>query len=131
MGTTHGAGGEPTVLIADDEPSLRRLVRATIRSDGYALVEAEDGEQAWELLRQHRPMVALLDIQMPGRTGLELASAIKADPALGSTRVVLLTAKAQEADVQAGLAAGADLYLTKPFSPLELLTVMEQALGAV
>jgi len=118
-----------TVLIADDEPSLRLLVSATIVSDEYDVVEAVDGDEAWELLRRHRPTVALLDVQMPGRTGLDLTHAIRGDPELSGTFVVLLTSKAQQADIQAGLAAGADRYLTKPFSPLELLTVVEQAVG--
>lgn len=116
------------VLIADDEPSLRLLVSATLASDEYAMLEAADGDAAWQLLQQHRPEVAILDVQMPGRTGLELARAIKGDPALVNTKVILLTSRAQAADVAAGLAAGADLYLTKPFSPLELLTVVEKAL---
>ena len=117
-----------TVLIADDEPSLRLLVGATISSDEYALVEAADGDEAWEMIGRHRPPIVLLDVQMPGRSGLELVRAIRVDPELASTRVVLLTSKAREADVRAGLEAGADRYLTKPFSPLELLAVIEQAL---
>ena len=121
--------GMKTVLIADDEPSLRLLVSATIESDQYSVLEAADGDEAWKLIQQHRPAVALLDVQMPGRTGLELARSIKSDPALADTRVIMLTSKAQESDIAAGLAAGADLYLTKPFSPLELLTGVEQALG--
>lgn len=119
-----------TVLIADDEASLRLLVSATLASDDYELVEATDGDEAWALLQQHRPEVALLDVQMPGRTGLELTRAIKADPALAHAYVILLTAQAQEADVAAGREAGADQYLTKPFSPLELLSVFERALSS-
>jgi CheY-like chemotaxis protein len=120
-----------TVLIVDDEPSIRLLVSATIASDQYRVVEAADGDEAWRLLQAHRPAIVLLDVQMPGRSGLELTRAIKADPALGRTKVILLTAKTQEADVRAGAEAGADLYLTKPFSPLQLLTVVEEALGLV
>ena len=118
----------PIILIADDEPSLRLLVQATIASDRYTIVEAADGDAAWALLQQHRPRVALLDVQMPGRTGLELARAIRDTPELAATRVILLTAKAQEADLAAGRAAGADQYLTKPFSPLELLSAVDAAL---
>jgi CheY-like chemotaxis protein len=118
-----------TILIADDEASMRLLVSATLSSDRRAVIEAADGDEAWRLIRRHRPMVAILDVQMPGRTGLELSRAIRADPDLAGTTVVLLTAKAQAADVEAGLAAGADRYLTKPFSPLELLTVVEQVAG--
>ena len=116
-----------TILIADDEPSLRLLVSATIASDEYEVVEAVDGDEAWQLIREHRPNVVLLDVQMPGRTGLDLARAIRAEPDLVRTCVILLTSKAQPADIEAGLAAGADRYLTKPFSPLELLRVVEQA----
>jgi CheY-like chemotaxis protein len=116
-----------TVLIADDEPSLRLLVNATISSDEYDVIEAVDGEEAWGLIRQHKPHVALLDVQMPGRTGLELTRAIRSDPELAPMCVILLTSKAQQADIQAGMDAGADRYLTKPFSPLELLRVVEQA----
>jgi CheY-like chemotaxis protein len=118
-----------TVLIADDEPSLRLLVSATIASDEYEVVEAVDGDEAWGLIRRHRPSVVLLDVQMPGRTGLDLTRAIRDDPDLAKTRVILLTSKAQQADIQAGLDAGADRYLTKPFSPLELLRVVEQAVA--
>ena len=117
-----------TILIADDEPSLRLLVSATLSSDRCAVIEAADGDEAWRLIRRHRPAAAILDVQMPGRTGLELARAIRADPDLAGTTVVLLTAKAQASDVEAGLAAGADRYLTKPFSPLELLGVVEQVM---
>lgn len=117
-----------TVLIADDEPSLRRLVRTTISSDEYDLLEAVDGDQAWELARTRQPVVAVLDVRMPGRSGLAVTRAIKSDPRLASTRVILLTAHGQDEDVAAGLAAGADLYLTKPFSPLQLLTAVEDAI---
>lgn len=116
-----------TVLIADDEPNLRLLVAATLASDEYALVEAADGDEAWEVLKTHRPAVALLDVQMPGRTGLELTRAIRQDPALAPTHVILLTSKARAVDREQGEAAGADRYLTKPFSPLELMLAVEQA----
>jgi CheY-like chemotaxis protein len=130
IATHQESPSEPVILIADDEPSLRLLVSATIASDAYRLVEAADGDEAWELIQEHHPTVALLDIQMPGRTGLELTHAIKGDPTLADIRVILLTAQAQQRDVEAGTAAGADRYLTKPFSPLELLAALEHALGA-
>jgi len=117
------------VLIADDEPSMRLLVRATIESDQYQVMEAANGDEAWALIKQHRPSVVLLDVQMPGRTGLEVLAMIRADPGLATTRVIMLTARALKADVEVGLAAGADLYLTKPFSPLDLLTRVDDALG--
>jgi CheY-like chemotaxis protein len=119
-----------TVLIADDQPSLRLLVHATITSDDYAIVEAADGLEAWDLVQQHRPDVALLDVDMPGRTGLDLTRAIKSSSTLAQTRVILLTGKILDSDIEAGFAAGADLYLTKPFSPLQLLTLLEKTLVA-
>lgn len=117
-----------TVVIADDEPSMRLLVHATIESDDYMVVEAVDGTQAWALIQEHKPSLVLLDVQMPGLSGLEVLQKIKAEPSLAATRVILLTAKAQESDIEAGLIAGADFYLTKPFSPLDLLTRVEEAL---
>ncbi|MHB8688031.1 MAG: response regulator transcription factor [Candidatus Dormibacteraceae bacterium] len=117
-----------TVLIADDESSIRLLVHATIESDDYTVVEAADGAQAWALTKELKPSLVLLDVQMPGQSGLEVLRAIKADPNLKATRVILLTSKAQERDIEVGLIAGADFYLTKPFSPLDLLTRVEEAL---
>jgi CheY-like chemotaxis protein len=118
----------PTVVIADDESSMRLLVHATIDSDDYNVLEASDGTEAWAMVKEHRPALVLLDVQMPGRSGLDVLRLIKADPTLEATRVILLTAKAQEADIEEGLIAGADFYLTKPFSPLDLLTRVEEAL---
>jgi CheY-like chemotaxis protein len=116
------------VLIADDEPSMRLLVRATIESDQYDVLEAADGDEAWALITKHKPSVVLLDVQMPGRNGLEVLSMIRRDASLAATRVIMLTARALKSDVEVGLAAGADLYLTKPFSPLDLLTRVDEAL---
>jgi CheY-like chemotaxis protein len=121
--------GPQTVLIADDEPSMRLLVTATIASDQISVLEAADGDEAWDLIQQYRPALVLLDVQMPGQTGVELARRIREDPALASIKIVMLTSKAQASDIALGLAAGADVYLTKPFSPISLLRYVEQALG--
>jgi CheY-like chemotaxis protein len=117
-----------TVVIADDESSMRLLVHATIESDDYLVVEASDGTEAWAMIKKHKPSLVLLDVQMPGQSGLDVLRRIKADPSLAATRVILLTAKAQETDIESGLIAGADFYLTKPFSPLDLLTRVDEAL---
>ena len=117
------------VLIADDDHVIRLVVNATIVSDKYEVIEASDGEEAWTLVQKSRPTLALLDVGMPGLDGLTLTRRIKESPELAGTRVILLTAQTSPADVQAGKAAGADLYLTKPFSPLELLTAVEQVMG--
>ena len=129
LGTPEAVRNNATVLIADDEPSMRLLVRATIESDQFEVLEAGDGEEAWNMIREHKPSVVLLDVQMPGRTGLEVLALIRSDPSLSATRVIMLTAKALKADMELGLTAGADLYLTKPFSPLDLLTRVDEALG--
>jgi CheY-like chemotaxis protein len=118
-----------TVVIADDEPFLRELVRATVESEAYNVIDAADGDEAWAMIQTHRPELVLLDVRMPGRTGLDVVKSIRAEPALAGTRVILLTAKAQPGDVEAGLAAGADFYLTKPFLPADLLSLVEAALG--
>jgi DNA-binding response OmpR family regulator len=118
------------VLIADDEPNLRLLVAATLISDECDVLEAEDGDEAWDMIVEHRPEIVILDLQMPGRTGLELAVAIRKTPNIAGTRIIMLTSKAQRTDVERGYAAGADLYLTKPFLPIELLNAVERAMEA-
>lgn len=117
-----------TVIVADDEPSVRLLVTATIGPDDYDLVEASDGDEAWDLIKMHRPAAVLLDVRMPGRSGIEVLRSIKDDPDLASTKVILLTASAMQSDINAGLIAGADFYLTKPFSPRDLLSRLDEAL---
>lgn len=113
-----------TILIADDESSVPLLVRVTIASEAYLVLEAGDGDEAWEILQTCCPDVAILDIAMPGRDGFALTRAIRADPLLAATRVILLTGR-QDLDALAqGRAAGADHYLTKPFSPLHLLATI-------
>ena len=116
------------VLIADDESSMRLLVHTTIESDDYQVLEAGDGDEAWEMIKEHRPCLVILDIQMPGKNGLEVLGLIRSDPTLRRTRVIVLTAKALADDVSAGLTTGADFYLTKPFSPLDLLARVDEAL---
>ena len=128
MGTSPAIRAHATVLIADDEPSMRLLVRATIESDQYQVLEASDGDEAWAMINKHKPAVVLLDVQMPGRSGLEVLAMIRADASFVATRVIMLTARALKSDVEIGLSAGADLYLTKPFSPLDLLTRVDEAL---
>ena len=120
--------GRRTVLIADDEPSIRQLVRATIGADDINVVEASDGDEAWSLIQAHRPSLVLLDVRMPCRTGLEILSAIRSNPSLTGTKVIILTASAVASDMSAALAAGADSYLTKPFSPRDLLSRLDEAL---
>ncbi len=118
------------LLIADDQEGIRVLVRMTLESDNYEILEAADGNQALTLARQHHPHLVLLDVMMPGRTGFEVCRSLKEDPATAAIRIVLLTARAQDRDVEEGKGAGADEYLTKPFSPIELLRLVDQFMDA-
>jgi two-component system, OmpR family, phosphate regulon response regulator PhoB len=113
------------LLIADDEPAVRALVHATLEGDGYVILEAADGAEALELSRCEQPSLVLLDIMMPRLDGLEVCRQLKADPSTSGIVVVMLTAQAQERDRDRGLAAGANDYFTKPFSPLALLRMVE------
>jgi DNA-binding response OmpR family regulator len=108
------------VLVADDDDDILLLVTTRLRRDGYEIVSASSGDRALELARERRPALAVLDIGMPGLDGVAVLEAIRADESLGGTRVVLLTAKAQESDVRRGYDSGADAYVKKPFSPAEL-----------
>lgn len=109
-----------TVLVVEDDEDILTLVTKRLRLDGYEVVEARDGEEAWELAREWQPTIAVLDLGLPGIDGLEVLRRIRADDELSGMLVVLLTARAQEADVRRGFEAGADAYVRKPFSPTKL-----------
>jgi len=110
-----------TVVIADDDPDIRRLVTiSAMRAGLEVLVDVGDGDRAWEMIERHVPDLAILDVSMPGLTGLDVCRLVRNDPALTEVRVLLISAAADEASVQAGLDAGAIDYLSKPFSPREL-----------
>jgi DNA-binding response OmpR family regulator len=113
---------EPLILVADDDEDILLLVTTRLRRDGFNVVSASNGDQALALAREHKPMLAVLDIGMPGLDGLEVLAEIRADEELRGMLVLLLTAKAQESDVRRGYDSGADAYVKKPFSPAELST---------
>jgi DNA-binding response OmpR family regulator len=117
-----------TILVADDEPALRHLVRVVVASPRRQVLEAADGDAAWTLIQTARPQVAVLDVIMPHRDGLELTRAIRADPALAATRVILLTGAGEPATIARGRAAGADYIIIKPFSPRDLRAAVEACL---
>jgi two-component system phosphate regulon response regulator PhoB len=110
-----------TVVIADDDSDIRRLVTISARRAGLEVVaDVADGDEAIEAIRRFIPDLAILDVAMPGLTGVEICELVRADPALAGVRVLLLSASAGENAIEAGLAAGAVDYLPKPFSPREL-----------
>jgi DNA-binding response OmpR family regulator len=111
----------PTVVIADDDPDIRRLVTiSAVRAGLDVVAEVGDGNDAMEWIRQFIPDLAILDVSMPGRNGIEICELVRADPLLVGVRILLLSASAGENSIAAGLAAGAADYLPKPFSPREL-----------
>lgn len=112
----------PRLLIADDQDPIRQMVRITLATQGWEIVEATNGAQALQLARSEQPDLALLDVDMgTGPTGFDVCRAIKSDTGMMHMPVVLLTAFDNESDRAKGFAAGADRYLTKPFSPLALI----------
>ena len=109
------------ILIADDELRLRKVVALHLKKAGFDVLEAGNGLHALELARENKPDLIVLDVMMPEMTGLEACNIIKADSELKNTPIILLTAMAEAADIERGNAAGAEFYLTKPFSPKELI----------
>ena len=119
----------PTVVVAEDERTIRSLIRLTLDTGRFRIVEVEDGVSALASVKEQRPDLLFLDWGMPGRSGIEVCKELRADPALAATKIVMLTARSQEADRVAALAAGADDFITKPFSPLELLEKVAEVIG--
>jgi DNA-binding response OmpR family regulator len=113
------------VLIADDELRLRKVVSLHLKKSGFEVTEAGNGQQAVELAKEIVPDVIVLDVMMPEKTGLEACEEIKSEENLKDIPVILLTAMAESEDIKKGKNAGADEYLTKPFSPKELIDLIK------
>lgn len=116
------------VLIVDDEEDIREVMQYNLRREGYAVTAAATGEQALELLRRSKPDVVLLDLMLPGVDGLDICRRIKSAPETAHITVIMLTARAEEADMVTGLELGADDYITKPFSPRVVAARIKAAL---
>ncbi len=117
------------VLIVDDQVDIRRMM-SIVLGDDYALLEAEDGISALNLVRQHKPDVVLLDIMMPGDLdGLQVLQAIRNDPEIRDTCVIMVSAKGQVTDSALGMQMGANAYFVKPFSPLQLQAAIREQLA--
>jgi CheY-like chemotaxis protein len=110
-----------TILVVDDDPVIQKLLAVNFEMEGYHVVTASDGEEALDRVAAERPAVIVLDVMMPKVDGIEVLRRLKANPITANTPVLLLSAKAQAQDIDDGMAAGADFYLTKPFEPLDLL----------
>ncbi|KPL83952.1 chemotaxis protein CheY [Thermanaerothrix daxensis] len=108
------------ILIAEDERDIRELIAFTLRFAGYEVTMVSNGEEAVQVASQIRPALILMDVRMPRMDGYQACQALKANPDLKDIPVVFLSAKGQESEIQAGLAAGATDYLLKPFAPDEL-----------
>lgn len=114
-----------SILIVDDNPEMRKLLRLTFSYGNYEIFEAENGDQALELILREKPEIVLLDVMMPGEIdGFAVCEFVKSST-LKYTWVIMLTAKGQQEDVETGKKLGADFYVTKPFSPLALIELVE------
>ena len=112
------------VLIADDDPDILGLVSLRLEKNGYGVVTAADGREALEAVREHRPALAIVDMRMPEMDGLELIRSIRRDEQSSDIKVIALSARVREANVNAALEAGADDYVEKPFSPRKLVELV-------
>ncbi len=121
------------VLIVDDEPHIRMLIEQTLEDledEGVALLMAENGEQALQIIEEERPNLVFLDVMMPKMNGMEVCQKVKKELKLSEVYIILLTAKGQEVDRQKGLDMGADRYMTKPFDPDEMLSIAEEIINS-
>ena len=121
--------GMKRVLLADDDSGVVDVLRANLEADGYTVLVARNGDEAWDIIRTQPLDLALLDVMMPGRDGLNVLAAIREEPALSALPVVLLTARAGDEEIWAGWQAGANYYLTKPFQIEELLRYLRELTG--
>lgn len=116
------------ILVVDDQPDVRELIVVTLQHANYEIFTAADGHEALAVAMRERPDLIVMDVAMPVIDGLEATRRLKQHPETAGCTVILLTAHAQPADEADGVAAGADSYFTKPFSPLELLRKVESVL---
>ncbi len=117
-----------TILVIDDEKDLVELLRYNLEKEGFDVIGAADGSSGMEIARDHRPDVIVLDLMMPGVDGLEVCRRLRAEPKTAAVPIIMLTAKSSEADRVVGLELGADDYVTKPFSPREMVARVKAVL---
>ena len=117
------------VLVADDDADIRDLVAFKLEQAGFEVIAVEDGQSAVEQARTRLPTLAVLDVSMPGLSGIEVCRILRSDSATAGILIIMLTARVQEQDVEGGFSAGADDYVTKPFSPRELVSRIQALLS--
>ena len=117
------------VLVADDDADIRDLVAFKLEQAGFEVIAVEDGQTALEQARSRQPTLAVLDVSMPGLSGIDVCRMLRADPGTAGMLIIMLTARVQEQDVEGGFSAGADDYVTKPFSPRELVSRIQALLS--
>ncbi len=117
------------VLIADDEPNIVVSLEYLLKRAGHTVLVARDGQEAIDTIRRERPALVLLDVMMPKKSGHEVCAELRADESLRDVRVLMLSAKGRDTDVDKGLGVGADAYMTKPFSTRELAAKVAEMLG--
>lgn len=113
-----------TILSVEDTAGIRRLIRMTLEYMGFQVLEAADGEEGLAMAREHRPHLVLMDVRMPGVSGLTACEVMRSDPQLQAIPVVMLSSASSQSDIQAGLDSGAKAYLVKPFQPVELIELV-------
>ncbi|MCC6445456.1 MAG: response regulator [Armatimonadetes bacterium] len=118
------------ILAVDDEKHIVRLVQVNLQRAGYEVVTANDGKEALEKVESERPDLVVLDVMMPYMDGFEVLRNLRSNPSTRELPVIMLTAKAQDADVFKGWQSGVDCYLTKPFNPMELLSFVKRIFKA-
>lgn len=116
------------ILIAEDEPNIVLSLEFLLKQAGHHVSIARDGEEALRISRETRPDLIVLDIMLPLADGFEICQRVREDPALGDTRILVLTARGRQTEIARGLAAGADAYMTKPFATRDLLTAVAELL---
>jgi CheY-like chemotaxis protein len=141
--TTHGSSGlgctsvrrvswpasprpRPRVLVVDDDPMIRRLITVNLELEGFEVTQADDGQSCLDAILQVQPHVVVLDVAMPQLDGLATAVRLRADPAMSGIKILMVSARAQQTDIRRGLAAGVDVYITKPFDPDALIRAVQQ-----
>lgn len=129
MGNNAKPANERKILVVDDEPNVIRSLTFVLSKEGYDVSSAINGEDAMAKVKQSKPDLMFLDVMMPKKNGYEVCQEVKSNSGLSDIHIIMLTAKGQEADREKGLNAGADEFMTKPFSPIMVIDKVKELLG--